>query len=421
MLEKRFTIPTVDVSDRTDWQTIVDREAGQYLGHVTTALMENGKTVYAVYPKAHGLGQIVLKRSDDGGKTWSQRLSVPESWTRSLECPTIYRLVDAAGKSRLFVFAGGYPATWSVSEDGGKTFSEFAPFDFGGIVFISTITCVGPGRYIALFHDEGQFIRGGTETLWEVFASGEGAARKSFTTIRPRMADGTWGEPQKWWVSCEQKPGETWEKVYETQCGRVFDDRHFELYQIETNDGGMTWSQPRVIVSHPWARLCEPCFVPSPDGRQLSVILRENSRSLNSMLITSDDQGRTWSAPVELPAALTGDRHTMRYLPDGRLFITFRDMAYASDTRGDWVAWVGTYDDIIHRREGQYRVLLMRNDARDTAFPADCAYPGLELLADGTLLAVTYGHWDAGEQPYIVAVRIDIDELDQKAQALKKP
>jgi len=41
-----------------------------------------------------------------------------------------------------------------------------------------------------------------------------------------------------------------------------------------------------------------------------------------------------------------------KYAPDGRLFITFRDMALESGaTKGDWVAWVGTYDDIVNGRE----------------------------------------------------------------------
>ncbi len=48
---------------------------------------------------------------------------------------------------------------------------------------------------------------------------------------------------------------------------------------------------------------------------------------------------------------------------------------------------------------------------------ADCAYPGVEVLPDGTFVATTYGHWTEGEQPYIVAVRFKLSELDAKAKA----
>ena len=70
-------------------------------------------------------------------------------------------------------------------------------------------------------------------------------------------------------------------------------------------------------------------------------------------------------------------------------------MTHESPTKGDWVAWVGTYDDIVAGREGQYRVRLM-----DNTKGADCAYPGVEVLPDGTFVLTTYGHWTQGEQPY---------------------
>ena len=97
--------------------------------------------------------------------------------------------------------------------------------------------------------------------------------------------------------------------------------------------------------------------------------------------------------------------------PDGRLVCTFRDTTLVSPTQGDWVAWVGTYDDIANRREGLYRIRLM-----DNTHGWDCCYPGLELLPDGTFVATTYGHWTEGEQPYVVSVRFRLEELDARAR-----
>jgi len=45
----------------------------------------------------------------------------------------------------------------------------------------------------------------------------------------------------------------------------------------------------------------------------------------------------------------------------------------------------------------------------------DCAYPGVEVLPDGTFVTTTYGHWVAGEQPFVVSVRLRLEELDSKA------
>ena len=52
-------------------------------------------------------------------------------------------------------------------------------------------------------------------------------------------------------------------------------------------------------------------------------------------------------------------------------------------------------DDIVHRREGQYRLRLMDNHKG-----ADCAYPAMEVLPDGTYVVTTYGHWIEGEAPF---------------------
>jgi len=82
---------------------------------------------------------------------------------------------------------------------------------------------------------------------------------------------------------------------------------------------------------------------------------------------------------------------------------------------GDWVAWVGVYDDLLQGAEGQYLVRLM-----DNTKDADCAYPGVEVLPDSTFVLTTYGHWVGGEQPFIVSVRLRVDELDRMASSLKK-
>src|SRR5690606_16297739 len=139
--------------------------------------------------------------------------------------------------------------------------------DFGGIVAMSSLVRLKNGDYMALFHDDGRFLKAG----------------------------GEWGNPPK-----------------------------YVLYKTVSTDAGRTWSPPEVICSKPPAQLCEPGAIRSPDGKQIAVLLRENSRKFNSYVIFSDDEGQTWSEPRQVTASLTGDRHTGKYAPDGRLFITFR-------------------------------------------------------------------------------------------------
>jgi hypothetical protein len=352
---KGYSIPLIDLAGEIDRQVIVDKEPGQYLGHPTTVLLDDNKTIIAVYPKGHGRGAIVMKKSTDGGLTWSKRLTVPENWATSQEVPTLYRTIDPQGKKRLIMFSGLYPIRMAVSENDGMNWTPLRPIgDFGGIVAMASLVRLINGDYMALFHDDGRFLHG---------------------------------------------------------AGKV---TKFQVFKTISKDGGLTWGQPEVIAEHPKAHLCEPGAIRSPDGTQIAVLLRENSRKYNSFVIFSNDEGHTWTKPVELPGALTGDRHTGKYAPDGRLFITFRDTTLQSPTKGDWVGWVGTYDDIVNGREGQYRVRLMDNHK-----DADCAYPGLELLPDGTFVTTTYGHWIEGEQPFIVCVRFKLEEIDAKARSMK--
>jgi hypothetical protein len=51
-----YSIPIIDLDSETARQTIVDREPGQYLGHPTTVLLEDGRTMLCVYPKGHEKG-----------------------------------------------------------------------------------------------------------------------------------------------------------------------------------------------------------------------------------------------------------------------------------------------------------------------------------------------------------------------------
>jgi len=363
----KVTIPAIDLNGESDRQVVVDREQGQYLGHVSTILLEDGKTIYATYPKGHGRGAALLKRSNDGGLTWSDRLPVPESWATSRETPTLKRVVDAEGKRRIIMWSGLYPARLSVSEDDGNTWSELKPVgDWGGIAVMGFIEALSTkGHYMAMFHDDGRFIKGGEEEFW---GSPAGLRTGSMT-----------------------------------------------LYTTFSADGGLTWSDPNTVYKDSTILLCEPGAIRSPDGKQIAVLMRENKREKNSHIIFSNDEGKTWTKPRELPLSLTGDRHTARYAPDGRIFISFRVISPVSRRsnrpfESDWGGWIGTYDDLVHGREGQYVVRLKENLQDNSGY--DTAYPGVEVLPDGTIVTTTYGRWDAGEEPYILSVRFTLKEID---------
>lgn len=364
-----FDIPYLDLAYDTTRQFVVEREEGVYFGHPSTVkLLEKQKEIIlAVYPLGgHGKGITTIRRTEDGGGSWSDRYPGATTLGRVEEVPTIHKVIDSLGKERLIIFTGLYPARLAVSEDKGHSWSPYKPVgDWGGIVVMGDLIPIknhpsdadfAAGKYMAFFHDDGRFINGSNEI---------------------------YKDPQK-----------------------------FILYKTLSVDGGLNWSYPEVIWEDSVRFICEPGLVRSPNGKELAMLLRENSRRHNSQIMISRDEGKTWTEPRPLPRELCGDRHVIRYSNDGRLVVVFRDYQRRTakgPTEGDYVAWVGTYSDLVQGNPGQYRIRLLKNYQG-----YDCGYSGLELLQDGTFLATTYLQYrikDNGSNS-VVAVKFDLDELD---------
>lgn len=178
--KRGYSIPLIDLAQETQRQVIVDQERGQYLGHPTTVLLEDSRTMIVVYPKGHGGGAIIMKRSMDAGLIWSERLPVPESWATSQKTPTIHRVIDPhTGMKRLILFSGLYPCRMAISENDGATWTPLKPLgDWGGIVTMSSVIRLKNGNYLAMFHDDGRFFRAG------------GKASDTFTLYQTVSKDG---------------------------------------------------------------------------------------------------------------------------------------------------------------------------------------------------------------------------------------
>jgi photosystem II stability/assembly factor-like uncharacterized protein len=350
-----YAVPLIDISGETKRHVIIAAGTEQvYQGHPTTLLMPDGKTIYAVWCINHGGSAGPMARSDDGGRTWVRMdEQLPPGFRTHQNCPSIYRMVDPAGQERLWVFSAalgrrGGPGMPSImSEDGGETWKEKAPLGFPCVMTFSSVTRLKDGRYVGLYH---------------------------------KGPDGKDRSP-------------------------------LGVLQTITADGGLTWSEPRVVASVKGKNPCEPFVLRSPDGDELCCLMRENTHKGRSLMMFSRDEGKTWSKPVDTSWGLTGDRHMGVQAKDGRWVIAFRDMAPASPTAGHFVTWVGTYDDIRNGREGQYRVKLLHSYAG-----RDCGYPGMELLPDGTVVATTYvKYWADKRKHSVMSTRFKVAEIDAKA------
>lgn len=415
-----YTIPQLDLNNKPSgidakydylYQSTVLDDTKDYVAHPDSVLLRNGD-ILTVYPLGHGKGAIQSKLSTDGGATWGTGIAAqPKSWKKSKETPTIYRVSLQDGTEKLVLVSanpdwgngitkGGFRC--SVSTDEGATWTEFQQFwgkkEKGGvsntIVAMASLTQLKEnGRFVdkwmGLFHDN---------------------AFHNYKTILTFDGEGNphWSQPV----------------------------RYFEQYRDVERLTGMC--EVEVIRSE------------NSTGDQLCLLARSNTKKYNSVISFSDDEGVTWSQPREVPPALNGERHKADYTSDGRLFITFRSIErdaekirqFANDNglseeRGwyseGWVAWVGTYEDLVKGTEGQYRIKLAHTYLKGQTEPAvsanpDTGYCGNVVLPDGTIVTSSYGCFDPaktykskGELTYktsIVSKQLRLADIDALAEQL---
>lgn len=411
-----YKIPELDLSEMPEkikdseyeylYQLSVVDDTNDYMAHPDSVLLKNAD-ILTVYPKGHGKGAVLNKVSKDGGLTWSSSVeNTPASWENSLETPTVYRLefsdgtpdklilISANSKWPNMKTPGGFEC--SVSDDEGKTWSEFKRF-----FSYKDDCCVIPI-----------------------------VAMASLTRLKE---NGVFAD--KW-------------------MGFFHDSKFYNYKSILTFDkaGNAQWSTPeKYLAPHreieKKAQMCEIEVIRSDKGQgdELCLIARSQSKKINSMIAFSSDEGMTWSEPKELPAALNGERHKAEYAGDGRLLITFRSIergkkaeafAKKSDRIKGWiseglVAWVGTYENLKNAGEGQYRIKIAHIYDEGQKAPeyyacADTGYCGNVVLQDDTFVICGYGKFSGTEmtadgkklKTYIASKRINLKDTDVLVERL---
>lgn len=361
-IKNRLPVYTLDEKYLSDVEKAPGGER-QYLGQPDMIMLDDNQTLFTAFPVGHGCGPLVMKVSRDAGESWQEKTDIPDSWADSLETPTMYKLDMQDGSTKLMMItgrpnwhgntAGGWNT--SISTDNGETWSEYKTFH-------STLngqqnwTIVAMASLVHLKDEQGNFI-------------------------------------------------DKWMGVYHN-----YDYVNYKTYLTFDENGNEQWSEPEPYLSdyrdiERSYMMCEIGMFRSPDGRRIVGLARSQSHNNPATLIYSDDEGVTWSEPMDLPGSLAGERHKALYDPiTGRLVITFREIIYdlndnnqfdggADWKAGDWIAWVGTYEDLMEQNEGQYRILL-DEDWANNAKSGDTGYTGMVVRPDGTFIMDTYGHWD---------------------------
>ncbi|MBR7179761.1 MAG: Ig-like domain-containing protein, partial [Oscillospiraceae bacterium] len=336
----------------------------QYLGQPDMILTETGRLIMA-YPVGHGKGPLVMRISDDGGITWTEKTDIPASWAGSQETPTLYT-VSFNGNERLILITA-CPG-WGTDSAGNST-----------------------GFNVSYSDDDGETWTE-YEHFWSNFSNG------NVNKVIVAMAS---------LVQLKDENGnyiEKWMGVYHN-----YDMVNYKTYLTFNEDGSMNWTEPVPYLSEYRSiesshQICEVGMFRSPDGERIVALARSQSHMNLSTMFYSDDEGETWSEPVDLPGSLAGERHKAMYDSEsGKLLITFREINYDLNNNGqlesgdwhcgDWGLWVGTYEQLMNLEDGEYCVTIDEDFAQNT-YSGDTGYAGFVQLEDGTFVMCSYGHWD---------------------------
>ena len=274
-----------------------------------------------------------MQFSLDDGATWTRKTDIPASWAGSQETPTLYVLNLADGTERIMMItacpgwgtdSAGNRYGWntSYSDDNGETWTEY--------------------RH------------------WQSNRTYDNANNDAIVAMASlvQLKDSDGNDIQKWMG------------VYHNYAYV-----NFRTYLTFDENGDEQWSESEPYLAQ-WRsiesayQMCEIGMFRSPDGKRIIGLARSQSHNNPATLIYSDDEGETWSKPMDLPGSLAGERHKIAYDPiSGRLLVTFREINYDLNgnnrfdggndwNAGDWVAWVGTYDQLINQEDGEYRIGL---------------------------------------------------------------
>ena len=357
---ERYVMPEKYLSD-------IERAPGtnrQYLGQPDMIKTSTGRLIMA-YPVGHGKGPLVMRISDDGGITWTEKTDIPDSWAGSQETPTLFAL-NVGGKEKLILITAcpgwgtdsdGNTTGWNVScsDDDGETWSEYEHFWSRFSNGTENKVIVAMASLIQLKDENGNYI-------------------------------------------------EKWMGVYHN-----YDMVNYKTYLTFNEDGSMNWSEPVPYLSEYRSieaghQICEVGMFRSPDGGRIVALARSQSHMNLSTMFYSDDEGETWSEPTDLPGSLAGERHKALYDSEsGKLLITFREINYDLNGNsliesgdwhcGDWGLWVGTYEQLMNLEDGEYCLTIDEDFAQNT-YSGDTGYAGFVQLDDGTFVMCSYGHWD---------------------------
>jgi len=363
-----------------------------------------GGIYLAWWVKLRGAKGIYFKRSQDGGRTWSEEVthlvSAGSPFPPHLTADSDGHLYvmwqeDQAPPHLLFTVSRDSGATWLKEP---IRFTDYLPKT--GQTYTPRLAVGGAGQVYAVWQ--------------ELARRPPGLPRIALT--RSSDFGATWlSSPVALWSLSEFKPvSAILPSIVADREGRVLVsweqyERGANIFYTRSTDGGATWTQPAVQLNDPLPPLSlakNPWFLSGGGGKLYAIWTERNDQRRQRIAFRrSTDFGATWEPQTHLDRSASDIAYctTPVIAADGtgRLFVA-------------WQQW-----ELYHRREHQYHVLVTRSDdfgkswlaepvRLDTLPQSKLAQRPLQLLADDHgRVYVSWGGDPFGKQDFFLNRSLD--------------
>ncbi len=374
-------IPTLDVSIDKSIVNIIEYAPTSTRLHTTAVrLSTRGENLLLAYTK-HNSRQITLRKSSDGGQSWSTPLSdnllignpikhiSMFTLTGRTLLPKEYRkerrLSRLANRNNLILFFEGYPIKAAISPDNGEQWLKSFNVIESSDMIVTSMIKLNDGVFMALLNS-GKHPYNGRQVI----------------------------------------------------------------YKSYSQDGGLTWTYPEIAIKHNIYSIENACIARlTHRNKKYLVVLANEQKHQTGVISVSTDEGKTWSYPVELPSFIQGDRYSIATLAN-KMYIVYRDTygnkGQNNPTRGDLMLWSGTMADLEHGGKSSVRVRLadlpsvevqQQNEAKNRT---SIETPTINILAKNRLSIIVYGMWDEKLPPNIRSYTIHLGKLERFNHLLRE-